>query len=142
MSLEKGAGKPVETETAEKSPLRTKRRIEDAVREEICHFEQDYTGQEPKEIHAYLLGDLLVVRLRSALVDAEQQLAKLLPAEKGRGLLKKVRSSLIETTHPIMEAIVEKVTGVKVVTMHHDASTETDEEVLVFTLAKAPDFLK
>jgi uncharacterized protein YbcI len=38
-----------------------------------------------------------------------------------------------------MEAMVEKVTGVKVVTMHHDISTQTGEEVILFTLARSPD---
>jgi uncharacterized protein YbcI len=37
-------------------------------------------------------------------------------------------------------ATVEKVTGVKVVTMHHDISTATGEEVVLFTLARSPDF--
>ena len=31
-------------------------------------------------------------------------------------------------------------TGVKVVTMHHDISTITGEEVVLFTLARSPDF--
>ncbi len=39
-----------------------------------------------------------------------------------------------------MEATVEKVTGVKVVTMHHDISTQTGEEVILFTLTRSPDF--
>jgi uncharacterized protein YbcI len=38
-----------------------------------------------------------------------------------------------------MEAMVRDVTGVKVVSMHHDISTLTGEEIVVFTLAKAPD---
>jgi uncharacterized protein YbcI len=37
-----------------------------------------------------------------------------------------------------MEAMVEKVTGVKVVTMHHDISTRTGEEVVLFTLTESP----
>jgi uncharacterized protein YbcI len=62
-------------------------------------------------------------------------LVKSLSAEKGRDLLKQVRTHLIETARPIMEAMIEKVTGVKVVTMHHDISTRTGEEVVLFTLA-------
>ena len=37
-----------------------------------------------------------------------------------------------------MEAMVEKITGVKVVSMHHDISTLTGEEVVLFTLARSP----
>jgi uncharacterized protein YbcI len=32
------------------------------------------------------------------------------------------------------------VTGVKVVSLHHDVSTVTGEEVLLFTLAQTPPF--
>jgi uncharacterized protein YbcI len=74
------------------------------------------------------------------LTPAEQHLVKSLPAEKGRDLLKQVRTHLIETARPLMEAMVEKATGIKVMTMHHDISTITGEKVLLFTLARSPDF--
>jgi uncharacterized protein YbcI len=92
-------------------------------------------GRGPKDIHAHLVGEFLVVRLQGVLTAAEQHLVMSLPAEKGRDLLKQVRTHLIETARPVMEAMVEKVTGIKVVTMHHDISTLTGEEVLLFTLA-------
>jgi uncharacterized protein YbcI len=38
-----------------------------------------------------------------------------------------------------MEAMVEKVTGAKVLSLHHDISTTTGEEVVIFTLAESPD---
>ena len=120
--------------------MRTKGEIEAAISEEISRFEQDYMGRGPKCIHVHLLDDLLLIRLRGVLAAAEQHLVKSLPAENGRDLLKQVWSHLIETTRPIMEAMVEKVTGIKVVTMHHDISTITGEEVILFTLARSPDF--
>ncbi len=120
--------------------MRTKGEIEAAISEETGRFEQDYMGRGPKYIHTHLLGDLLVVRLQGVLTAAEQHLVKSLPAEKGRDLLKQVRTHLIETARPFMEAMVEKVTSVKVVTMHHDISTITGEEVILFTLARSPDF--
>ena len=119
--------------------MKTKEEIEDAVGEEINRFEQDYMGRKPKDIQVHLLGDLLVIRLRGILAAAEQNLVKSL-AENGRDLLKRVWSHLIETTRPVMEAMVEKVTGVKILTMHHDISTITGEEVVLFTLARSPDF--
>jgi len=112
--------------------------IEAAVCEGISRFEQDYMGRGPKAIQAHLIGDLLVVRLRGVLTAAEQHLVKSLPAEKGRDLLKQVRTHLIETARPVMEAMVEKVTGARVVSLHHDISTVTGEEVVVFKLAEAP----
>jgi uncharacterized protein YbcI len=74
------------------------------------------------------------------LTAAERHLVESLPAEKGRDLLKQVRTHLIETARPVLEAMVEKVTGVKVVAMHHDISTITGEKVVLFTLARSPDF--
>jgi uncharacterized protein YbcI len=37
-----------------------------------------------------------------------------------------------------MEAMVQEITGVKVLTLHHDISTATGEEVVLFTLAEPP----
>jgi uncharacterized protein YbcI len=77
--------------------------------------------------------------LKGVLTAAEQHLVKTLPAEKGRDLLKQVRTHLIETARPLMEAMVKEITGVKVLTLHHDISTVTGEEVVLFTLAGSPD---
>ena len=73
-------------------------------------------GRGPKDIHAHLLGEFLVVRLQGVLTAAEQHLVKSLPAEKGRDLLKQVRTHLIETARPVVEAMVQEITGVKVLT--------------------------
>jgi uncharacterized protein YbcI len=97
-------------------------------------------GRGPKDIHAHLIDDLLVVRLQGVLTAAEQHLVKSLPAEKGRDLLKQVRTHLIETARPLMEAMIQDVTTVAVVSLHHDISTLSGEEIIVFTLASAPVF--
>jgi uncharacterized protein YbcI len=120
--------------------MKTLGEIEAAICEGISRFEQEYMGRGPKHIHAHLVGDLLVVRLQGVLTAAEQQLAKSLPGEKGRDLLKQVRTHLIETARPVMEAMVQDVTGVKVVSLHHDISTVSGEEVVLFTLAQSPSF--
>lgn len=114
--------------------------MEAAICDGIRRFEQDYMGRGPKEIHAHLLNDLLVVRLQGVLTAAEQHLAKSLPGEKGRDLLKQVRTYLIESARSVMGEMIQKVTGVAVVSLHHDISTTTGEELVVFTLAEAPTF--
>jgi uncharacterized protein YbcI len=120
--------------------MKTQGEIEAAICEGISRFQQEYMGRGPKDIHAYLIGDLLVVRLKGVLTVAEQQLVKTLPAENGRTLLKQVRTHLIETARPVLEAMVEGVTGVKPLSLHHDVSTVTGEEVVVFTLPEEPAF--
>jgi len=118
--------------------MKTQGEIEAAVCQGIARFEQEYMGRGPMDIHAYLIGDLLIVRLKGVLTVAEQQLVASLPAEKGRDLLKQVRIHLVETARPIMESMIQEVTGIRVVSLHHDISTVTGEEVVLFTLAESP----
>ncbi len=120
--------------------MKTQGEIEAGICEGISHFEQEYMGRGPKDVHAFLIGDILLVRLKGVLTVAEQQLVASLTAEKGRDLLKQVRTQLIETARPVLEEMVQKVTGISVVSMHHDISTTTGEEVVVFTLSKSPNF--
>ena len=120
-------------------PVRTQGEIEAAICGLISRVHQEYMGRGPKDVRAHLIGDLLVVRLRGVLTSPEQHLAKSLPGEKGRDLLKQFRAHLIETARPIMQAMIQEATGVKVLSMHHDISTVTGEEVVLFTLAESPD---
>ncbi len=120
--------------------MKTQGEIEAAICEGVGRFEQDYMGRGPTDIRAHLIGDLLVVRLRGVLTAAEQQLVKTLPAEKGRELLKQVRTQLMETARPALEAMVRDITATEVLSVHHDISTITGEEVVLFTLERAPVF--
>lgn len=120
--------------------MKTQGEIEAAICKGITRFEQEYMGRGPKQIHAHLIDDLLVVRLQGVLTAAEQQLVKTLPPEKGRDLLKQVRTQLIETARAVLESLIQETTGVSVVSLHHDISVVTGEEVVLFTLARTPDF--
>ena len=120
--------------------MKTSGEIEAAICQGMARFAQECMGRGPKDIHTHLIGDLLVVRLQGVLTAAEQHLVKTLQAEKGRDLLKQVRIQLMETARPIMEAMVQEITGVKVLSLHHDISTVTGEEVVLFTLVKSPLF--
>ena len=118
--------------------MRTQGEIEVAICDGVSRFEQEYMGRGPKDIRAHLLGDLLVVRLHGVLTAAEQHLVRTLPAEKGRDMLKQVRTQLIEIARPILTTAVAEATGVPIVSLHHDISTVTGEEVILFTLATPP----
>lgn len=120
--------------------MRTQGEIESSISEGMSRFEQEYMGRGPKDIRTHLIGDLLIVRLQGVLTAAEQQLVKTLPVEKGRDLLKQVRTQLIETARPVMEAMVQDITGIKVLSLHHDISTLTGEEMVLFRLAESPTF--
>ena len=120
--------------------MKTQGEIEAAICDGISRFEQEFMGRGPKDIRAHLIGDLLVVRLQGVLTAAEQHLVKTLPAEKGRDLLKQVRTHLVETARPLIEAMIQEITETEVVSLHHDISTLTGEEVVLFTLAQTPQF--
>ena len=118
--------------------MRTQGEIEAAICKGMTRFEQDYMGRGPKNLQTHLIDDLLVVRLHGVLTVAEQQLVKTLAPEKGRDLLKQVRTHLIETARPTLEAMVQEITGIPVLSLHHDISTATGEEVVLFRLAESP----
>ena len=118
--------------------MKTRAEIEAAICDRIGRFEQEYMGRRPRGIHAHLVDDIVFVRLQGVLAASEQHLVKSLPAEKGRDLLKRVRKDLAETARPHFEKLVREVIGVGVVSMHHDFSTVTGEEVVIFTLAETP----
>ena len=120
--------------------MKTQGEIESAISESMGHFEQEFMGRGPKDVRAHLINDLVVIRLQGVLTAAEQHLVKTLQPEKGRDLLKQVRSHLIETARPTMEAMIQEITGVRVLSLHHDISTLTGEEVILFTLAESPLF--
>jgi uncharacterized protein YbcI len=118
--------------------MKTQGEIEAATADGMRRFEQEFMGRGPTDIHVHLIGQLLVVRLQGVLTAAEQQLVKTLPTEKGRDLLKQVRTQLIESARPIMETMIQSITGATVVSLHHDISTTTGEEIVVFTLDESP----
>ena len=118
--------------------MKTRGEIEAAICNGIAKFEHESMG--PKHILAHLIDDFLVIRLQQVLTVAEQQLVRTLPVDRGRNLLKEVRSQLIETARPVLEAMVEEAIGVKVLSLHHDISPATGEEVVLFTLSEVPVF--
>jgi CheY-like chemotaxis protein len=111
-----------------------------AICDGIVRFQEEYLGQRSGQFHAQFVKDLLVVRIQGALTRAERQLGKSSSPEMGRNLIKQVRKQLLETARPMLESLVHEVTGVRVTSMHHDISTVTGEEVVLFSLVKEPQF--
>jgi uncharacterized protein YbcI len=134
--------------------MKSQGEIEAAVCDGISRFQQEFIGRGPKDIHSHLIGTLLVVRLQGVLTPAERQL--IAPRDEpteagsgsnggngqengnGRSLLKQVRAHMVSTGRGRLESIVEEAVGVKLVSVHHDISTITGEELLVFSLAEPP----
>ena len=116
----------------------TKDETEAAICDGIIRFQEEYLGWRSEQIRAHLIVDLLVVRIQGVLTLAERQLGKTLSPEQGRDLIKGTRKQLLELARPMLQSLVHEVTGVKVLSMHHDISTVTGEEVIIFSLAGMP----
>jgi CheY-like chemotaxis protein len=123
-----------------KSKTLTQEESEAAICDGIIRFQEEYLGWKAERIRAHLIKNLLVVRMQGVLTLAERQLGKTASPGKGRDLIKEVRNQLLEVARPMLESLVHEVTGVKVVSMHHDISTVTGEEVVIFSLAEVPCF--
>jgi len=108
---------------------------ETAVCQALDCFAREYLGWAPRTTRAYLRNDLLVVRLQGGLSPAE---ARLLATPVGRDLVKLMRTDLVEMARPILSSLVEEIISVKVLSLHHDISTVTGEEIIIFTLAEVP----
>ena len=118
----------------------TQAESESAICDGIIRFQEEYLGWRSEQIQVHFLKDLFVARIRGALTLAERQLGKSLSPGKGRDLIKQARKQLLEVARPMLESLVHEVTGVKVLSMHHDISTVTGEEVVLFSLAETPRF--
>ena len=120
--------------------MKTQGEIESEVSERMKQFQREFMGRGPSDVHTHLVGGMLVVRMMGVMTPAEQQLVVTPPVVEGRALLKRVRHHLIETARATFGEMVGAIAGVGLVSLHHDISTVTGEEVVVFTLAEQPVF--
>lgn len=120
--------------------LKTKGQIESEISEAVTKFEKEYMGRGPLETKAYVIEDMVLVRLKKVLTPAELRLADNADRKDGRELIKRVRITLMEQGRPLLEATVENILGVKIKSLHTDISTLTGERVIIFSLEKQPDY--
>ena len=109
----------------------TKGQIEAQIGEAIIKFEKEYMGRGPQETKAYIIKDMVLVRLKGVLTPAEEQLTK---SAEGAELIKKTRMQLLEGARVLLENMVSKITGCQIKSLHTDISTKTGERVIIFTL--------
>lgn len=102
------------------------------------NFEKEYMGRGPLETRTFILENMVIVRLKGVLTKAELQLANTENTDRGRKLIKDMRIELIEKGRPLLDAVVESITGQKVISLHTDISTVTGERVILFTLENDP----
>lgn len=109
----------------------TKGEIESAIRNAIIKFEQEFMGRGPEDVKAFIVRDLVVVRLKGVLTPAERQLAK---TAEGIDMVKRVRQTLIAQGRERLFEQVNEITGAKTLALFTDIDVQIGEKVLVFTV--------
>jgi uncharacterized protein YbcI len=110
---------------------RSRGELEAEFTKEIIKLEKEYHGRGPLEARTFFIDDMILVRLRGVLTQAEQKLAE---TPQGRTLIKETRRQLFETSRSMLEDIVCALLGFQVKSFHSDISTKNNERIIVLTL--------
>ena len=129
---------PSPTADPPQQTVRSQGEIEAAIADGISGFMLAFMGRGPKSISVHLINDLVIVRVHGVLTAAEKHLFETLEPQKGRDLFKGLRTHLVESSRARLEMVIKDSCRTPCVSMHHDISTTTGEEVFVFRLAESP----
>jgi uncharacterized protein YbcI len=110
---------------------KTRGELEAEFTKAIIKLEKEYLGRGPLDARTFFVDDMVLVRLRGVLTQAEGKLAD---SDQGSKLIKETRRQLFETSRPLLETIVQEVLGCGVRSFHSDISTKTGERIVVITL--------
>jgi uncharacterized protein YbcI len=105
--------------------------IKDNISKQVTKFYVDTLGHGPKETRAYVLEDMVIVRLKGKLSPVEE---KILEGKDGVGMVKNIRKKLHTVIAKNLGLIVSEITGHNVISSHSDISTKTGEMLEVFIL--------
>lgn len=123
----------------ERSFVKNKREMEREISQAVIRFEKEFMGRGPLETRAYIIEDMVLVRLKNVLTPAEFKLAESEDSPRGRYLIKQVRQELIEKGRPLLDTVIKDILDIGVVSLHTDISAKTGERIMVFTLERRPD---
>lgn len=108
----------------------TKGESETAIRNAVIKFEQEFMGRGPTEVKAFILRDMVLVRLKGVLTPAERQLAK---NTEGVDMVKRMRQNLISQGRERLCSQISAITGTEVTGLFTDIETHSGERMIVFT---------
>ncbi|MHB1314614.1 MAG: Na-translocating system protein MpsC family protein [Christensenellales bacterium] len=111
----------------------TKGQTEAKISEAASRFEIEFMGRGPKQIKTIIIQDLIIIRLKGFLSQSEQKLAENI---QGVELLKKVRTTLFESSRSYLETLIKEVLDVEIISTHSDVSTKSGEKIIVLTVTE------
>ncbi len=110
---------------------RSKGEVESAIRNAVIKFEQEFMGRGPEDVRAFIIKDIVLVRLKGVLTQAERQLAK---TAEGIEMVRRLRQTLIAQGREKLGQQVDEITGAKTTGLFTDIDTQIGERIIVFTL--------
>ncbi len=108
----------------------SKGQVEAAIRNAIIKFELEFLGRGPKDVRAFILHDMIVVRLKGVLTQAEQQLAN---NAEGIALVRRMRSNLLDQGREDLLKTISAITESTILGLYTDIDVPSGERVIVFT---------
>lgn len=116
--------------TVRRKPPLSQGDMHNAIRQAVIKFEQDFMGRGPTDVRAFIIRDLVIVRLKGVLTQAERQLAK---NADGIEMVKRMRQNLIAQGRDNLCSEIAGITGMKVTGLFTDIDTQIGERIMVFT---------
>ena len=123
--------RPILTEVAPLNSWQSKGEAETAIRNAIIKFEQEFMGRGPTDVKAFILRDMVLVRLKGVLTLAERRLAE---NAEGVDMVKRMRQNLIAQGREKLCSQVGVIMGTEVTGLFTDIETHIGERMIVFTL--------
>jgi uncharacterized protein YbcI len=105
--------------------------VENAIRNAVIKFEQEFMGRGPDEVRAFIVRDLVVVRLKGILTPAERQLAK---TPEGVEMVKRLRENLFAQGRDKLCEQLSDITGARIVSVFTDINVPISERIFVFVM--------
>jgi len=109
----------------------TRGEMENSIRNAIIQFEQEFMGRGPTDVRAFILRDIILIRLKGVLTPAERQLAK---SDEGIGMVKQMRQNLISQGRDQLCRQILEITGAETTALFTDIDARIGERVIVLTL--------
>lgn len=104
---------------------------ETAIRNAIIKFELEFMGRGPTDVRAFIIRDIILIRLKGVLTPAERQLAK---SEEGISMVKQMRQNLISQGREQLCRQIFEITGADTTALFTDIDAIIGERIIVFTL--------
>lgn len=114
---------------------KSKGQIEAEITEAIIRFEKQFMGRGPLEARTFLVDNMILVRLKNVLTQAELKLAEAPNRNEGAGLIKRIRIALMEQGRTLLVEAIEDIVDIEVKSLHTDISTRTGEHIILFSMA-------